>query len=728
MKLPRATLPGLELARFRRATITKLAILAVVLVPLVYGGLYLWSNSDPLSRLSNLQAAVVNSDVPATVTGVDGSPRTVDAGGELLEELTGPEAAAGFHWRSATEEEAAQGLRDGEFAAVLRIPAGFSAALASTGGEDPRQARLSVTTDDAENYILGQVANTLATTIRTRVASGATADYLQNVYVAFSSIHDSLGRAADGAGQLADGARQADEGAGALVVGLGDLGRGAAQLVDGTGQLRAGSAALADGTAQVAAGADGAASGAGQLATGLDRLRSATQDLPAQTAQLSDGASRVATGAGRVAEGAQAVAGAADQVLPALEEADALAPVVDDLLVQARRLADADPDDETLAATVRRLEQARQALADGSLTEVGRRAREQVDTLVTGAQQLSEGASAVSAGAGRLAAAAPALQQGVATAADGAGDLATGTRRLAGGAHDAADGAAALSDGAARVDDGATALVDGTAQARDGAGRLADGTRRLADGTGSLQDQLARGQDEVPVYSGDAAADRAGVVAAPVNADRVKDHAVSRYSDGLAPLFVPVALWVGGMVTYMVLRAVSPRALASTASSYRAAVAGWAPGALLGVAQAVVLGLVLLLAVGIASPNPVATVAFAALIAVVFTAIHQCLNALLGGVGRLVALVLLVLQLTSAGGTYPVGTSPAFFQALHPFLPMSYAADGLRHLITGAATGPVLLDAGVLAAFGVLALGVTVLACHRRRVWTVGKLHPSLTL
>ncbi|GAA0318615.1 YhgE/Pip family protein [Kineococcus aurantiacus] len=725
--IPRFSLPGLELARFRRTTITRLAVLAVVLVPLVYGGLYLWSNTDPVSRLPHLRAAVVDSDRPATVTGLDGSPRTVDAGRDLVAELTGPDAAAGFTWRAATEAEAAQGLRDGEYAAVLRIPEGFSAALASTGGDDPQQARITVTTDDAENYILGQVTNTVATTIRTRVAAGATTDYLENVYVAFSQVHDSLGEAADGAGQLADGATRADEGATSLVVGLGDLGDGAAQLVDGTRQLRTGSSDLADGTARVAAGADGAAAGAGQLATGLDQLRTATTALPAQTAQLSDGAAQVATGAAQVATGADAVAAAADRVLPALGTAQDLRPLVGQLLEQARALAAADPGDPTLAQAVATLEQAQQALGDGSLDGAAQQVRQQVDALATGARQLSDGAAAVSGGARQLADAAPALQQGVARAADGADGLATGTRTLATGARSAADGAAQLAGGAARVDDGATALANGTTQAQDGAAQLADGTRQLADGAGTLRTRLADGREQVPDYGAEGA-ERAGVVASPVAAERVKEHAVPRYSDGLAPLFVPVSLWVGGMVTYMVLRAVSGRALASTASSYRAAVAGWAPGALLGVAQAVVLCLVLFLAVGIASPNPVATVLFAALVAVVFTAIHQCLNALLGGVGRLVALVLLVLQLTSAGGTYPVGTSPAFFGALHPFLPMSYAADGLRHLIAGAAAGPVWADAAVLAGFGVLALGVTVLACHRRRTWTVAELHPSLSL
>ena len=231
------------------------------------------------------------------------------------------------------------------------------------------------------------------------------------------------------------------------------------------------------------------------------------------------------------------------------------------------------------------------------------------------------------------------------------------------------------------------------------------------------------------MYAGTRQRSAAGVVASPVSADRVKEHAVDRYSDGLAPLFVPVALWVGGMVTYMVLRAVSQRALASTASSYRAAVAGLVPGALLGIVQAVVLVLVLLLGVGIESPDPVATVAFAALVAVVFTAVHQCLNALLGGVGRLVALVLLVLQLTSRGRHVPGGDVTGVLRG-HPPLP----ADELRRRRAAPPRrrGRDRPGAGRTRACSPRSAPwrwrVTVLACHRRRTWTIAELHPSLSL
>ncbi|WP_432498220.1 YhgE/Pip domain-containing protein [Kineococcus auxinigenes] len=725
---PRFSLPGLELARFRRAVITRLALLTVVLVPLVYGGLYLSANHDPLGELGNLRAAVVDADEAVPVTGADGTERTLDAGGDLVETLTGPGADAGFTWEEATEAEAARGLQDGTYAAVLRVPEDFSAALASAGGDDPRQARLSVTTDDAENYVVGQVANTVATSVRTQVATGATQDHLENVYVAFTSIHDSLGRAADGAEQLAAGALEADDGAARLVVGLGDLSSGTAELVDDTGALRTGADDLAAGTATLATGADGAAAGAATLSVGLEELRTATADLPERTARLAEGAQGVAAGAEQIAAATAQAAAAADGVGELGTAAEEALPALDELVQRAQELAEANPQDTELAEAARRLAELRDALAGTDLAGAAQRVEEQVDALAAGAQELSTGAASVAGGARSLADAAPALQQGVAGAADGAAALAGGTGRVATGARTAADGAAALAGGATRVDEGASALLGGASRARTGAGDLATGTGQLAEGAGSLAGQLADGQAEVPSYDEEDTGRLADVVAAPVEAERVRAHAVAHYSDGLAPLFVPIALWVGGMVTYMVLRAVSARALASTAGSLRTAVAGLVPGVLLGVLQAVVLMAVLLLAVGVESPSPLVTVAFTALVAVSFTALHQAVVALLGGAGRLVALVLLVLQLTSAGGTYPVETSPAFFRAVHPYLPMTYATDGLRHLIGAGPVGAVLVDAAVLVAFGVLGLAVTVLACHRRRTWTVAELHPSLSL
>jgi putative membrane protein len=182
------------------------------------------------------------------------------------------------------------------------------------------------------------------------------------------------------------------------------------------------------------------------------------------------------------------------------------------------------------------------------------------------------------------------------------------------------------------------------------------------------------------------------------------------------------------MITYMVLRPVNRRHVLSGAPARRVALAGWLPGAALGIVQALLLFGVLCLGLGLAPAHPLATVGYLLLTALAFSALMQWLGALLGPPGRLVALALLMLQLTSSGGTYPVQTSPAFFRAIHPYLPMSYVVDGLRHLIDGGSTGTVITGCLVLAGFAAAAFALSMAAARRGRRLTPAKLHPELVI
>jgi len=133
-------------------------------------------------------------------------------------------------------------------------------------------------------------------------------------------------------------------------------------------------------------------------------------------------------------------------------------------------------------------------------------------------------------------------------------------------------------------------------------------------------------------------------------------------------------------------------------------------------------------AIGLQRARAAGTVGFLFLVTACFAAIVQWCNARFGAAGRILVLALLMLQLTSAGGTYPVQTSPGFFNALHPFLPMTHVVEALRRLITGGGLGPVWQACAVLTAFTLGALALTALSARRRQVWTLDKLHPELTL
>ncbi|WP_263399728.1 YhgE/Pip family protein [Saccharopolyspora pogona] len=122
------------------------------------------------------------------------------------------------------------------------------------------------------------------------------------------------------------------------------------------------------------------------------------------------------------------------------------------------------------------------------------------------------------------------------------------------------------------------------------------------------------------------------------------------------------------------------------------------------------------------------TIGLVTLAAVAFVAIDHFLRTAFGTVGGLLSLVLLIIQLTASGGLYPMETTPVPFQAIHPFLPMSYLVDGLRVTISGGMTEHLLRDVAVLTGFLVVFLALTTLAVQRQRSWTIARLHPQIEL
>src|SRR6476620_5923549 len=109
-----------------------------------------------------------------------------------------------------------------------------------------------------------------------------------------------------------------------------------------------------------------------------------------------------------------------------------------------------------------------------------------------------------------------------------------------------------------------------------------------------------------------------------------------------------------------------------------------------------------------------------------FTAIAHLLRTWLGVVGSAITLVLLMVQLTSAGGLYPVETLPAPFRAIHTFIPMTYLVDALRITFTGGPTDHLWRDVTVLFGFTIVAVGLCIYLVHRRRKFKVKDLHPVL--
>ncbi|MEJ7634422.1 YhgE/Pip domain-containing protein [Aeromicrobium sp.] len=677
--IPSPTLPWFELARFRRSRLTRAAVIAVMLVPLFYGALYVWANIDPAGRLDHVKAAVVNEDQLVEIKGTDGKKQPVAVGRQLAGNLVSNDDKDNYDWVLTDAKDAQQGLADGDYKAVLTIPKNLSKAATSTGG-DPAEAvqgNLDLQTNDAVNYVNGAIAQTILTAAKGALNAQVTETYLDNVYLSFSDLKMALSDAADGAAKLADGADK-------LAGGAGDLSEGANTLADGNRRL-------ADGASQLDSGAQ-------RLSSGLGQLNKRTAPLPGATRQLADGSKQVAQGTAQINDLVQGVtSGINGSTDDAKAQIDAVAASLRTLAEQCRAADPAPANCDDIAAAADRA-----AGLSGAVDEVAN----QADGYAGQTQKLADGAAKVAAGNARLAGEVPALVGAIDQAAGGAQRLAGATGQL--------------SDGAAQAATGADRLAAGSNQLSDGADQLSAGALRLFNG-------LDDGSDKVPDYDKSEREQLAETAATPIEnvADRV--NPVKNNGEALAPYFAALALWVGAMAIYLLLRPLSARAIASTTGSVRTALAGYAPGVALSFVQVVLLIGVLQGVLGINPANQLLFIGIALATGAVFTAINQMLVALLGGAGRFVGLVFVCLQLTAAGGTYPIETAPPFFNVLHDLMPMTYSVHGFRAATAGGGEG-VTTDFLALALFTVLALSVTVLAARRRQTVTMTRLHPTLVV
>ena len=607
-------IPAMIAAELRRLTASKMGILALVAlmcVPILYGGLYLWANQDPYARFPDVPVALVVDDdgAPAPTTGTDSSGEdTVNYGEDVAENLIEGNA---FDWQRMTSKEAAEALRHGTVDFTVTIPADFSSALTSAAGDDPHQALIELETNDANNYLASSMGTQAVEKIRSSVAEMVGSEAAERLLTGLSDVRDKLVTATDGASQLADGA--------------GTAASGSVTLADGT-------ARLADGTAQLAAGARTLANGAQQVSAG--------------NRQLADVADR---------------AGSAVQ-----QATDALPQVRADI---ADALTEQGLTPEEIDQVLARLDPLGTRLRDGNA---------QVQAAVGKVDQLAAGAAS----------------------------LASGADDLAAGAGTAATGASAANDGAAKLRDGLSTLASGTAELRDG---------------------LSDGVDAIPASTPDLRSRQADTISDPVQVSSDKVASAEDYGAGLAPFFAALSAWIGIYALFLIVKPISRRAVTALHSPIRITLAGWLTPAMLGAVQMLGLMGVLAITLGFTFDHPLGTLGVMMFASATFAAIILALNVWLGSVGQFLGLVLMVLQLVTAGGTFPWQTLPAPLAALHHVLPLGYVVDAMRQLMYGGDYARAGWDLAVLGAWlaGALLLamiGVTRMT-HRR---TLRDLQPSL--
>lgn len=731
------TLPRSEWRRLTSGFDPIKTLIGLSLIPLLYAAVYLYANWDPYGNMGEVDAALVNLDTGADF---DGETRVIgdDVADDLLED-------GSFGWHTVSRRDLAEeGTARGDYQFALIIPEDFSSSLASPADlEDPEQAQIEIVSNEANNYLLSSILDVLAAELHKSVSEEVGREAADQMLTGFGRIHQQLTEAADGADELHSGAGELESGIGELHDGAGELHQGASDLNAGLGELDEGMVLLREGTQALEEGAGELSDGSWMLFDGIVELDEGAGSLQegVDAAQegasaLDEGLAELSSGAAEVAEGNEQLAGASQEALDVLEEYEDAAGTRTGQSVQQLVDAGIITEEQAEAAAAELAPILEESELVGRAQEVRGElegAQVAVDALAEGsrsvadgASELSSGASELSEGTAELAGGIPALTDGLGEARSGAYSLAEGAGDLAEGAASADDGVAELHEGAAELADGAEALAQGAGDLEDGLAEAEDGARELTTGSGELASELGSGAEEVPDPDEQQRHEVSSVIGNPLNVTQTAQAEAGSYGAGMAPFFMGLALWIGALVMLQVLRPASPRALASNASTPAVAVGSWLPFLALSALQGLLLYGAVTLGLGLEPAHPWLVLLVLLAASASFSALIQGLVLLLGNPGKFVAIVLLVLQLVGAGGTFPSQSLPGPLETLHPILPLTYVVSGLRHAIYGAETAAVLTSLGALGSFTLLGLGILLVAVRKNRMWTLKRLHPPI--
>lgn len=627
-----------------------ISMAVISFIPILYSGFFLGSIWDPYGQTKNLPVAFVNEDKGASLNG-----KSLNVGESVEKKLKDNHDLG---WEFVSKQQADEGVNSGHFYAVVTIPSDFSQKAASITESEPQQAVINFTTTPAKNYIGSLVSNQAAAKVKSSVSEQITQAYAKGILDNLDKLGIGLDTAANGASTLHDG--------------LGRLQSGTQTYVGGVKQLAVNQQSLTGGLAQLSDGSRKLQAGLGQLSNNLP--------TESQLSQLSDGMKQLQSGINQLNA-------SVSNPLPALVAQQNK--VKTDAQTLAQTMQASAPDLLVAGGTLQTL--GTQAAASGSnsttisLPQISNISRAftktqtiiaQTTTLLGDLQVLTQQLSAQQT---QLQAGVSALNNGVNQLTPNAITAFNGYNSVRFANNQLLAGSASLTNGLSEAKSGSQKLANGASLLESRSGALIDGTSQLANGADTLANKLADASNRIKIQPTGATTQQQ--IANPVKSEMTEKGNVPNYGYALSPYVLSLSLFVGALV----LNVIYP--IRKTFSEQESAIRWWlSKASVAGVAafmQATILMLVMVFFLGLTPEHPAHFIGAIYLTSFAYMSIVSLLVIVLDNPGRFLAMVLLVLQLGSSEGTFPIQTANGFFQAINPLVPMTYSIRALRQAISG---------------------------------------------
>ncbi|MGH0596284.1 YhgE/Pip family protein [Bacillus mycoides] len=288
-----------EFAEIIKSKKILIPIIAVLFVPILYAGMFLWAFWDPYKQLDDLPVAVVNLDKGAVF---DGKP--IEVGKGLVDNLKDNKS---FKWEFVSEKEAKEGMEGRKYYMLVRIPDDFSSNATTLLKDDPKPLNLEYIPNESLNFLSSQIGGTAIEKIKGEVSSTLTKTYAEKMFDSIKDVSKGLADGAEGANKLHDGSSELHDGSSKVTDGLHTLQGKSGEMKDGVGKLADGSNKLQDGSEKVTAGLNTLNSKTGEMQIGIGKLQDGSEKVTAGLNTLNSKTGEMQTGIGKLQDGSQKV-------------------------------------------------------------------------------------------------------------------------------------------------------------------------------------------------------------------------------------------------------------------------------------------------------------------------------------------------------------------------------------------------------------------------------------
>ncbi|MED1111835.1 YhgE/Pip domain-containing protein [Bacillus paramycoides] len=634
----------------------RIALIFLLIVPLIYAGFFLAGYWDPYGRLDKLPVAVVNLDKGTVM-----DEKAIHAGDDFVKNLKENKELA-FHFVS--EKNADEGLKEDKYYMVVTIPEDFSKKVSTLMDEKPEPAQLQYKVNPGKNFVAAQIGTTAVENMKTKISNSITKSYTEGVFSKFQDLAQGLNDASNGAGKLHEGTTDAKNG-------INELSSGINRLSDGANQLKEGSDKLAASQGALTGGANELSQGATSLHNGMELLTEGEKGLQEGVSNLSAGTNEWISGNEKLAEGQAKADEAVNAVKKQLEEYAKNHPEVQQ-----------DPAFQQIVATSSGLAKA-------------------TNTLNASQQQLTQGARKLTDGQHKI-------EEGMNTFGAKLSEATSGTKKVADGAANLADGLTKWGNGFTSLQQGVNHLASGGTELNNGAGKLTDGLVKLDDGAKELSTKLGEGAEKIANVRNDDA--RNAMFSEPVQLVKSTVSDVPNYGSGIAPYFLSLAFYVGGIMASNILPLGRRQNMKVSGTVHFINKLGLVY--LIGLIQAFLVDTVVLGFMKLEVASVPLFVLSSIIISFTFMTFILMLVTVFGIVGKFAAVTLLVLQLATSGGTFPGELNIAVLSKIGQFLPMSHSLRGLQDVISLGDWSQLRMQILILLCYLVVAGGIAWITSH----------------